>query len=119
MAVTHDASSKHPILQTVRGLMHLVAIVSVTAWGFIDWTLPFPGTLVGLGALAVGVLVWALFLSPKPMLRVDRFGQALIELLLFGGATAALLSINVPWPLAVGFGVAGAIVGYATSMRTK
>lgn len=107
------------ILQMVRGLLHLVAVVAVTAWGFMDWKLPFPGTLVGLAALAVSVLVWALFLSPKPVLHTDRFGQALIELLLFAGATAALLALNVPWAIAAALGLAGAAVGYVVSMRTR
>lgn len=120
MAVNNGASTgKHPVLQTVRGLLHLVAVIAVTAWGFFDWRLPFPGTLIGLGALALGVLLWALFLSPKPVLRADPFGQALIELLLFAGATAALLALGVPWPFAVAFGLAGAAVGYFATIRGK
>ena len=43
------------------------------------------------------VVIWALFLSPKPVLRTDRFGQALIELLLIAGAVGALLSLGVHW----------------------
>jgi len=99
-------------VQAVRALFHLVAIASVTLWGFLDWELPTPGIFVGLGAFALSALVWALFLSPRPVLATDRFGQALIELLLLAGAVASLIIIGVPWWIAVAYGVVGAVLGF-------
>src|SRR5690606_7572495 len=49
------------ILQLVRAFFHLVAVASVTVWGFVAWPLPFPGLLTGFGFLALSVLLWALF----------------------------------------------------------
>ncbi|GAB2567786.1 DUF2568 domain-containing protein [Leucobacter ruminantium] len=122
-------ASEHPVtaqpssartaatLQLVRGLFQLVAVAAVTVWGFLAWPLPFPGVLTGLGFLVLSVLIWALFLSPRPVLRTDRFGQALVELLLLAAAVAALLDFGIFWVWPVLFGVAGAVVGYIASAR--
>lgn len=99
----------------LRGLFHVIAIASVTVWGFVEWPLPFPGILTGLGFLILSVLVWALFLSPRPVLRTDRFGQALIELLLLAAAVATMLSFGIFWVWAALFGVVAAVVGYLAS----
>lgn len=103
------------ILQVVRALFHLATVVIVTVWGFVSWPLPFPGIISGIGFFALTVVIWALFLSPKPVLRTDRFGQALVELLLLAAAVAALLFLGVFWVWPVAFGVAGAVVGYLAS----
>lgn len=107
------------ILQLARGVFHLVSVVSVTVWGFVAWPLPFPGVLTGLGLLVLSVLLWALFLSPRPVLRVDRFAQALFELLLLAAAVAALLALGVFWLWPALLGVAGAVVGFLVSSRTR
>lgn len=104
-------------LQLVRALFHLAAVVIVTVWGFMSWPLPFPGLIGGFGFLALSVVIWALFLSPKPMLRTDRFGQALVELMLLAAAVAALLFLGVFWVWPVLFGIAGATVGFIVSAR--
>ncbi|QIM15838.1 DUF2568 domain-containing protein [Leucobacter insecticola] len=103
------------VLVLSRGLFHLIAIAAVTVWGLLAWPLPFPGILTGLGFLVLSVLVWALFLSPRPVLRTDRFGQALVELLLLAAAVAALLDFGVFWVWAALFGVAAAVVGFLAS----
>ena len=112
-----EAARTATAMQFVRGLFHLIAIASVTVWGFMAWPLPWPGILSGVGFLALSVVVWALFLSPRPMLRTDRFGQALIELMLLGAAVAALLDLGLFWPIPVVFGIAGAVVGYLASAK--
>ena len=105
--------------QAVRGLFHLTAIVTITLWGFRGWEMPFPGILVGLGLLALSVLLWALFLSPRPVLATDRFGRALIELLLLAAGVGAMLGLGVNWIIAVAFGVVGAALGFITSIGSK
>jgi hypothetical protein len=107
------------LLQLARGIFHFVAIVSVTVWGFLAWPLPFPGVLTGIGFLVLSVLIWALFLSPRPVLRTDRFGQALVELLLLAAAVAALLDFGVFWVWAALFGVFASVVGYIVSTRSR
>lgn len=105
------------VWQFIRSLFHLAAIVMVTVWGFVSWPLPWPGVLTGLVVLVLAVLLWALFLSPRPVLRTDRFAQALFEVLLLAAAVAAMLSLGVFWLWPVLFGVVGAVLGYIVSSR--
>lgn len=124
MTSSSDTNSAQPArsgstLLLLRGIFHLIAIASVTVWGFVEWPLPFPGILTGVGFLVLSVLVWALFLSPRPVLRTDRFGQALVELLLLAAAVAAMLSFGVFWAWAALFGIIAATVGYIASTRTR
>lgn len=107
------------LLQLARGIFHGIAVITVTIWGFLAWPLPFPGVLSGVGFLVLSVLVWALFLSPRPVLRTDRFGQALVELLLLAAAVAALLDFGVYWLWAALYGVVAAVVGYLVSTRSR
>ena len=106
-------------LASVRGLFHAASIIIVTVWGFLAWPLPFPGVFTGIGFFIFSVLIWALFLSPRPVLRTDRFGQALVELLLLAAAVAALFDFGLWWLWPLLFGVVGAVVGYLTSTRTR
>lgn len=115
--MTQPDPATTPILQLVRGLFHLAAVVGVTVWGFIAWPLPWPGVLIGIGVFVFAVLLWALFISPRPVLRTDRFAQALFELLLLAAAVAALLSLGVFWVWPALFGVAGAVIGFIASTR--
>lgn len=108
------------LLQMVRAVCHLAIVLILTFWAVNAWPLPWPGLLAGAGALVITVLIWALFLSPRPVLRTDRFGQALIELLLIGAAVAALLALGTNWILAAVLGIAAAAVGFiASSPRAK
>lgn len=100
------------ILSALRSIIHLLLILSISSWGFFAWPLPLPGVLIGLGMLLATVLIWALFLSPKPVLGADRFGQSLIEVLLIAGAVAALLSIGVFWAIPVALGIVAVVVGF-------
>lgn len=117
-SATDSPASPAPALQIARSVLQLVAIVTVTVWGFVAWPLPFPGVLTGIGFLVLSVLLWALFLSPRPVLNVDRFAEALFELLLIAAAVAALLFMGVFWVIPAVYGVGAAIVGYIASART-
>lgn len=114
-----QTSSTAAIWQLLRGLFHLAAVICLTAWGFLAWPMPWPGVLVGAGALVLSVLLWALFLSPRPVLRTDRFVQALFELLLLASAVYALLALGVLWVWPVLLGAIGAVVGYVASTRAS
>lgn len=107
------------ILQFLRSLCHLIAAVAIIAWGALAWTFPFPGILTGLGFLVAVVLIWALFLSPRPVLRTDRFGQALIELLILAAAVAAMLDFGWFWLWPALFGVIAAAIGYIASTSKR
>ncbi|MGO1435490.1 MAG: YrdB family protein [Canibacter sp.] len=100
------------VLPVVQSLVHLAVIVTVTVWGFVNFERPFPAVLWGIGAFIAAVLIWALFLSPKPVLRTDRFGQALIELLFIAAGVAALYFVGVPWLIVVICGVIAMLMSY-------
>lgn len=81
-------------------------------WGFLTWSLPLPGLVIGSVVLVFVIVIWALFLSPKPVLNADRFGRSIVEVLLIAGAVAALLTVGVPWIVPVALGLAGLVVGF-------
>lgn len=103
------------VLQFLRAICHLGAVLIVTFWALNAWPLPFPGLLTGAGALILTVLIWALFLSPRPVLHTDRFGQSLIELLFIAGAVGALLALGTNWILAAVLGVIAAVLGFLSN----
>lgn len=117
MTETSSPARSALAVQLLRALCHLAIVVAVTWWALLEWPLPWPGLLAGAGFLVLTVLIWALFLSPRPVLRTDRFGQALVELLLIAGAVGALLGLGVHWIVAVAFGVIAAVLGYLANAR--
>lgn len=99
-------------LSLVRSIVHLAIVVIVTVWGFVNFVLPFPGIFWGIGVFVAAVLIWALFLSPRPVLHTDRFGQGFIELLFIAAGIAALYFVGVNWIIVVIFGVFAMLVTY-------
>ncbi|MBN9195684.1 MAG: YrdB family protein, partial [Microbacterium sp.] len=53
--------------------------------------------VMGIGTPVVGILLWALFVSPRAVLHVHPYVRAVIELLVFAGATIALWSMGLTW----------------------
>ena len=107
------------VLTAIRALWHLAVVVAVCVWGFAAWPQPWPGLLTGFGFTALSVLIWALFLSPRPVLQTDRFGQGLIELLFLGSGVGAMLGLGVPWVAVLLFGLVGAVLGYVVPERLR
>jgi hypothetical protein len=71
----------------------VTAVASLALWGFAAWALPW-NIVVGIGAPIVVVIVWALFLSPRPVLRVHPFLRAAVELFIYVGVTIAWWSMG-------------------------
>ena len=94
----------------LRFFLELFAFVTLGIWGFVSFPLPWPGVLVGLGAPALAILLWALFNSPKAVFKVDLFGQALVEIAVFSAAAIAWWMMGQP-VVAVVFAVVAAISG--------
>jgi len=102
-------------LDIVRLLTELVAVGTLAFWGFAAF--PFPWSIVaGLGAPAFGILLWALFVSPKAVVRVHPFVAAFVELLIFVSATLAWWSLGQPW-IGLAFGVVAVTVGAVVGRR--
>ncbi|WP_159606693.1 YrdB family protein [Agromyces humi] len=94
----------------LRFFLELFAFVTLGIWGFVSFPLPWPGVLVGIGAPALAILLWALFNSPKAVFKVDPFGQALVEIAVFSAAAVAWWMMGQP-VVAVVFAVVAAVSG--------
>ncbi|MFZ4894721.1 YrdB family protein [Plantibacter sp. Mn2098] len=79
----------------LRVFLLLVAFFTLGFWGFVAWPLPW-NIVIGIGAPVLAILIWALFLSPKPVLQVDLYGRTLVELFLFGSAALAWWNLDLP-----------------------
>ncbi|WP_102192507.1 YrdB family protein [Microbacterium aurantiacum] len=80
-------------LDVVRVIVLVLAMASLALWGFAAWPLPW-NVVLGLGAPLLVLLVWALFLSPRPVLRLHPFLRAAVELLIYAGVTVAWWSMG-------------------------
>ncbi|MBT2498219.1 YrdB family protein [Agromyces sp. ISL-38] len=94
----------------LRFFLELFAFVSLGIWGFMAFPLPWPGLLVGLGAPALAILVWALFVSPKSVFHIDVFGKALVEIAVFSSAAIGWWMLGQP-VVGVVFAVIAAVSG--------
>lgn len=81
------------VLDVIRAVVLVVAVASLALWGFATWPLPW-NIVFGIGAPVIVILVWALFLSPRPVLRVHPFLRAAVELLIYAGVTIAWWSMG-------------------------
>ncbi|MBN9631250.1 MAG: YrdB family protein [Actinobacteria bacterium] len=99
----------------LRFLLEIFAIVSLGIWGFIAWPLPW-NIVVGIGAPALAILLWALFRSPKAVLHVDPFVKAIVELVVMGSAAFAWWSLGQPI-VALVFAVVATVSGVINGRR--
>ncbi|WP_336645883.1 YrdB family protein [Microbacterium sp. USHLN186] len=97
-------------LDIVRVLVLLAALATLALWGFGAWAFPW-NIVVGIGAPLLVLLIWALFLSPRPVLRLHPFLRALVEVLIYVGVTLAWWSMGQAW-----LGVAFAVVAVASGV---
>lgn len=97
-------------LDIVRVLVLLAALATLALWGFGAWTFPW-SIVVGIGAPVLVLMIWALFLSPRPVLRLHPFLRALVEVLIYVGVTLAWWSMGQAW-----LGLAFAVVAVASGV---
>ncbi len=100
----------------LRFLLELFAFVSLGIWGFAAFPLPWPGVLVGIGAPALAILLWGLFVSPKAVFRIDVFGKALVEIAVFSAAAIGWWMLGQP-VVAVVFAVVAAVSGIISGRK--
>ncbi|MFT4219933.1 MAG: YrdB family protein [Microbacterium sp.] len=97
-------------LDVVRFLVELFAFFTFAWWGATMW--PFPGNIIaGIAAPAAAILVWALFVSPKAVVRAHPFVRAAVELLVFASATVAWWTMGQVW-----IGLAFAVVAIGSGV---
>ena len=115
---TNDAGARRiPItpLDIIRVVVLVVALASFALWGFAEWALPW-NIILGVGLPQAVLGAWALFLSPRPVLRVHPFIRALVELLIYVGVTIAWWSMGQIW-IGIGFAVVAATTGLFVGRR--
>ncbi|MEV4666562.1 YrdB family protein [Microbacterium sp. LWO12-1.2] len=103
------------VIDVVRAIVLVLAIASLALWGFATWPLPW-NIILGIGAPVVILLVWALFLSPRPVLRVHPFLRAAVELLIYVGVTIAWWSMDQAL-IGTAFGLVAIAAGVISGRR--
>ncbi|GEK87019.1 YrdB family protein [Microbacterium aerolatum] len=97
-------------LDIIRAIVLIAALASLALWGFAMWEFPW-NLVLGIGAPVIVLLMWALFLSPRPVLRLHPFIRAAVELLIYAGVTLAWWSMGQAWA-----GIAFAVVAVAAGL---
>ncbi len=104
------ARSRITPLDIVRVGVLIAALASLVVWGFAEFSLPL-SLVVGVGAPALMLILWALFLSPRPVLRVHAFIAAIVELAIYAAVTMAWWAMGQAW-----IGIAFALVAVAAGL---
>ena len=102
-------------LDIIRAVVLIAALASLALWGFAAWTMPW-NLIIGIGAPVVVLLIWALFLSPRPVLSLHPFLRALVELLVYAGVTIVWWSMDQMW-IGIGFAVVSVTAGLFAGRR--
>jgi len=102
-------------LDIVRSIILVVAVGTLALWGFALWSFPW-NIVIGIGAPLVVILVWALFLSPRPVLRLHPFLRAAVELLIYVGVTIAWWLMEQP-VVGIAFAVVAVGAGVVSGRR--
>lgn len=103
-------------LDIIRTIVLIAAMASVALWGFAMWEFPWD-VVFGIGAPVIVLLVWALFLSPRPVLQLHPFIRAAVELFIYAGVTLAWWSMNQAWA-GIAFAVVAVAAGLFAGRRT-
>jgi hypothetical protein len=74
----------------LRFLLELGALAALAAWGFHTGDSLGADLLLGVGAPAAAAVAWGAFVAPRARFPVPLGVRAVVELLVFGSATAAL-----------------------------
>ncbi|HXH34923.1 MAG TPA: YrdB family protein [Plantibacter sp.] len=81
--------------EILRFFLELFAFFSLGFWGVMAW--PFPwNVVIGIAAPLVAIVLWALFLSPRAVIRIDLYGRTVVELVIFGAAALAWWNLGQP-----------------------
>ncbi len=89
-------------------VLELASVAALAWWGFVVGHGALARVLLGFGAPAAFVLVWARWLAPRAELRLDLPWLLLVKVALFGLTAVALAASGHP-RLAAGFGGAAAL----------
>jgi hypothetical protein len=109
------ARERPSVVDVLAFVCLLFAFVTLAIWGFSTW--PFPWNIVvGIGAPAVAILVWALFVSPRAVFAVHPFIRAVVELLVYASATLAWWNVGLTW-VGLVYGIVAVVAGALAGRR--
>jgi hypothetical protein len=111
------AGTRRPLsaIDILAFLCEIVAFVVLAVWGFALWAFPW-NIVVGVGAPVAAILLWALFVSPRAVFAVHPFVRAIVELLVYASATAALWAMGLTW-IGVVYAIVAITVGAIAGRR--
>lgn len=102
-------------LDIVRSIVLVIAVGTLALWGFATWPLPW-NVVIGIGAPVLVILLWALFLSPRPVLRLHPFLRAVVELLIYVSVTITWWLMDQPI-IGVAFAIVAVGAGVVSGRR--
>lgn len=79
---------------TVAFLAELVALAIFAAWGFTIGETTLVKLLLGIGAPALMIVFWAVYMAPRSARRLQDPWHLLFEIVIYGAALLALLSLG-------------------------
>jgi len=88
----------------LRFLLELCALGALGYWGFKTGNGTITKIALGVGTPLVAAVVWGVFVSPQAPVQLPRLLGLLLQVLVFGSATAALVATGHRTPAFV-FGV--------------
>ncbi|WP_424936442.1 MULTISPECIES: YrdB family protein [Bacteria] len=103
------------LLDIVRVVVLLVSLASLVLWSLVAWSLPW-NVVSAIGIPLIVLVIWALFLSPRPVLVVHPFIRAVVELVIYAGVTIAWWSMGQTW-VGLGFAVVAVATGLVAGRR--
>lgn len=111
------AGTRRPLsaLDVLAFVCEIFAFGVLAVWGFAVW--PFPWNIViGIATPIAAILLWALFVSPRAVFAVHPFVRAIVELLVYAAATAALWAMGLTW-VGIAYAVIAIAVGAVAGRR--
>lgn len=118
MAETSTTNGTRPaisVIDIIRFVVELAAFATLALWGFLGFAFPW-NLVAGIGAPALAIVVWALFVSPKAVFHVHPYVRALVELLVFVAATLAWWDMGQAI-VGIAFGVVAVASGLVAGRR--
>jgi hypothetical protein len=112
---TEHARAPIDFWDVLRFVVELFAFVTLAVWGFIAWTFPL-NIVVGIAAPLLAIVLWAVFRSPKAVIRIDTFGKAIVEIIVMTAAAFAWWDLGQPI-VAVVFAVVALLSGIMSGRK--
>jgi hypothetical protein len=100
----------------LRFFLELFAFFSLGFWGYMAWPFPFPGIFFAIGLPLFAIILWAVFRSPKALVKNDPVGKAIVEIAVMGAAVYTWFSLSYPLVGTV-FGILALVSGVLNFRR--